>query len=136
MTLLTASTYKWIKVSRSRQEIQDTTLTRRKITMRRWIPTWPSFCTPACVSPMSQASGGGFSWSVELIDKNEQVTFMCMHVCVHACVHVCVCVCACASELSTPVTYYCREALAGSPDSLVRISRLPPLPQLVPLLLD
>ena len=43
--LLLSSTYQGIKVSRSRQEIKDTTLI--KITMKRWIPTWPSFCACA-----------------------------------------------------------------------------------------
>ena len=72
----------------------------------------------ACVSPTSQASGGGFSWSVELIDKKEQVTGMCVYAC--ACLYA-----------DLPLS---SEALAGSsPASLVQASQLPPLPRLAPL---
>ena len=53
----------------------------------------PQFCTLACGSPMSQVSGGGFLWSVELIDKNVQVTCVCVCMCVYVCVRACVSAC-------------------------------------------
>ena len=49
----------------------------------------PRLRPPACVFPMSQTAGGTFSWSGEVIDKNEQVACIC--VCVVCVVRVYVC---------------------------------------------